>query len=402
MAVPRRFVVAPSAATRELWRVVESGELDELADVLQQADVNARNEHGMTALMRAAYHGRIQMVRVLLEHGADPNLTRNDNFTALSLAAFFGHSEIVEMLIGRGARTDVATRYGTSAHMWAKARSFGDVAQCLQKRRQEQVVVPPPAPTPTSQVTSPLTSQLTSALTSRPTSKPAPLPEPEPGPAPELTQPELKSSQPAVRTLGEPPEIWDLVHEAPRDFSAGSAFVARVGSITAGVALGIAAFVVLAGSSAGLWYWKDKLPRGVTEVKAGAAENPGTTANPVTAPKSDTADKTVTALPAATTDAASIPPSPTVSAPTDQPIDFPSTSVPEPVVRRNTPRRWPKPQSAEVPVEPTITAAPLATAPKTESANPTPTANKHAAPVGQQLISTPKPQPPKAKVIQWP
>lgn len=404
MAVPRRFVVAPSAATRELWRVVESGELDELADVLPQADVNARNEHGMTALMRAAYHGRIQMVRVLLEHGADPNLTRNDNFTALSLAAFFGHSEIVEMLIGRGARTDVATRYGTSAHMWAKARSFGDVAQCLQKRRQEQVVVPPPGPTPTSQVP----SQLTSQLTSRPTSKPAPLPEPEPGPEPEprpepeLTQPELKASQPAIRTLTEPPEIWDLVHEAPRDFSAGSAFVARVGSITAGVALGIAAFVVLAGSLAGLWYWKDKLPNGVTEPKTAAAGNPVTTGNPVTAPKSETDDKSVTALPAATTDAASIPPSPTLSAPNDQPIDFSSTSVPEPVVRRNTPRRWAKPQSTEVPVEPTTPAAPLATAPKTESANPTPTANKQAAPASQQLISTPKPQPPKPKVIQWP
>src|SRR5687768_16462498 len=250
MAVPRKLVIVPNTATRELWRIAEAGEIDELEAVLSRADINARNEHGMTALMRAAYHGRIQMVRVLLEHGADPNLTRNDNFTALSLAAFFGHSEIVEMLIGRGARTDVATRYGTSAHMWAKARSFGDVAQCLQKRRQEQVVVPPPGPTPTSQVTSSLTSQLTSPLTSRPTSKPAPLPELEPEPKPglgfkpELTQPELTASQPAIRTLGEPPEIWDLVHEAPRDFSAGSAFVARVGSITAGVALGIAAFVV--------------------------------------------------------------------------------------------------------------------------------------------------------------
>src|SRR5215212_10237365 len=113
MAVAKKFVVAPGPAARELWRIAESGEVEELEELLPRADVNARNEHGMTALMRAAYHGRAEMVRALLDHGADPNITRNDKFTALSLAAFFGHSEIVEMLIDHGARTDVATRYGT-------------------------------------------------------------------------------------------------------------------------------------------------------------------------------------------------------------------------------------------------------------------------------------------------
>ena len=72
---------------------------------------------------------------MLLEHGADPNVRRNDNFTALSLAAFFGHAEIVETLMRHGANAQVATRFGTSPHMWAKARSFGDVARCLEAHR---------------------------------------------------------------------------------------------------------------------------------------------------------------------------------------------------------------------------------------------------------------------------
>jgi len=88
MALPRKLIAVPNAATRELWRIAESGEMDDVEAVLSRADVNARNEHGMTALMRAAYHGRVRLVRVLLEHGADPNVTRNDNFTALSLRPF--------------------------------------------------------------------------------------------------------------------------------------------------------------------------------------------------------------------------------------------------------------------------------------------------------------------------
>ena len=117
MAVPRKLIVVPNPVTRELWRIAESGEMDELAAVLPQADINARNEHGMTALMRAASHGHVKVVRVLLEHGADPNVRRNDNFTALSLAAFFGHAEIVETLMRHGANAQVATRFGTSPHM---------------------------------------------------------------------------------------------------------------------------------------------------------------------------------------------------------------------------------------------------------------------------------------------
>ncbi len=73
------------------------------------------------------------MVRALLEHGADPNLSRNDKFTALMLAAFFGHEEIVKVLVEHGADTGAATRFGTSAKMWASSRTFAEVVNYLNK-----------------------------------------------------------------------------------------------------------------------------------------------------------------------------------------------------------------------------------------------------------------------------
>src|SRR5687767_299996 len=105
----------PDAATLELWRVAESGDLDALALVLLRGpDINARNEHGVTALMRAAQFGHARMVRALLEHGADANITRNDKFTALALAAFFGHTQVVRALMENGADSQASTRHGTS------------------------------------------------------------------------------------------------------------------------------------------------------------------------------------------------------------------------------------------------------------------------------------------------
>ncbi|HET6977967.1 MAG TPA: ankyrin repeat domain-containing protein [Pyrinomonadaceae bacterium] len=116
----------------ELWSVVESGEVEVLAQLLPRvADINARNRNGMTLLMKAAACGHAEVVRLLLDHGADPNVTRNDGFTALALAAFFGHTETVKVLMEFGAHTEAVTRSGASAHTWATARTFAEVARCL-------------------------------------------------------------------------------------------------------------------------------------------------------------------------------------------------------------------------------------------------------------------------------
>ncbi len=124
----------PEAATQALWNIAETNDANRVEPILAEgADIDARNEHGMTALMRAASRGRIRMVRALLEHGADPNLSRNDKFTALMLAAFFGHEEIVKVLVEHGADTGAATRFGTSAKMWASSRTFAEVVNYLNK-----------------------------------------------------------------------------------------------------------------------------------------------------------------------------------------------------------------------------------------------------------------------------
>ena len=149
MSATLRQVNLP-AVTAELLRVAESGDVDEMERLLSRvADINARNRHGMTALMKAAFFGHEPAVRVLLEHGADPNLMRNDSFTALALAAFFGYGEVVKTLIEFGARTEVVTRAGASARAWARARTYEDVARCLEAHAPPKKPVIAIAPTPT-------------------------------------------------------------------------------------------------------------------------------------------------------------------------------------------------------------------------------------------------------------
>ncbi|HET9526731.1 MAG TPA: ankyrin repeat domain-containing protein [Pyrinomonadaceae bacterium] len=390
MAVPRKLVVVPNAATRELWRIAESGAMDELEAVLPRADINARNEHGMTALMRAAYHGRTQMVRALLDHGADPNLTRNDNFTALSLAAFFGHAEIVGMLMQHGANTDVATRFGTSPYQWAKARSFGDVARCLEKRKEQAQRLAPSA----------VETEI------------EPKPKPKPGPKPE---PEIKSAlpvpPPVVRTLKEPPEIWDLVHEAPRNFNASTAFMARMGSVKAGVVIGAALFVVISGGAGAAYFFKHKIPSFTTP--ATAAKAPVTTAAPVTATTSApqaAGSTSTTVLPTTAAEQPSVTSNPTAeTAPIVEPEAPGGEGLPPATARRSrafarsraVPNDFNNEQTDRIQ---TVTTPPDPVPPKVDlrPADETRSKSPAAPPVGQQVISAPKNQQPKAKVIQWP
>lgn len=143
--------------TDELSRVVESGDVEALAYLLPRvADLNARNRHGTTVLMKAAHCGHAGIVRLLLEHGADPNLMRNDKFTALALAAFFGHTETVKTLMEFGARKEAVTRCGASAQTWATARTFAEVARCLDTpspaRPQPQAPIQLPRTSPRSRI----------------------------------------------------------------------------------------------------------------------------------------------------------------------------------------------------------------------------------------------------------
>merc|ERR1719166_293066 len=64
------------------------------------ADLNLRaSQHGQTALMLAVSHGRLDMVELLLEAGADVNIRDEDGSTALMCAAEHGHMEIVKLLM---------------------------------------------------------------------------------------------------------------------------------------------------------------------------------------------------------------------------------------------------------------------------------------------------------------
>lgn len=376
MSAIKKIDYLPDAATLDLWRVAENGDVNELASVLPRVrDINARNEHGVTALMRAAQYGHVKMVRALLEHGADANIKRNDKFTALALAAFFGHTEIVRALMEHGADSQASTRYDTSPHMWATARTFNEVVDQLEKpapprKTQESVAKPVPAP-----------------IRAVPTANP-------------ITRAVVKTA--VVRTLKDPPEIWDLVHEEPRGrFKARSAFLTRLKAIKTGLAFRMAAVAVLIAAGT----------VGVMVLRGVQARNSRNLATNAKAASTTTISVEKAGSSQANTSGSEVQPyaAPVVVEPSFVAPEVGNGSVGEvPTVNRkigsHSSRRASHrvEQNSTTPVAANPVVQPVAIpSVKTNPAESQPKP-KASSPLSTQMISPAKNAAPKGKVIQWP
>ena len=79
------------------------------------ADMNIGNNEGSTPLIVAAVFDRIEAARTLIEAGADVNIGNNEGSTALQTAALLCRTEIVKLLLKNGADKNVKNNAGRTA-----------------------------------------------------------------------------------------------------------------------------------------------------------------------------------------------------------------------------------------------------------------------------------------------
>lgn len=103
---------------------VRDGSGEQVSAVLlhRSANVDQVNHNGFTHFMVAVANGHPDIVRVLLNKGANASLVAEDGLTALHLSAKFGACvHVTKMLVEAGADTGAMSAvFGTPLHVAAE------------------------------------------------------------------------------------------------------------------------------------------------------------------------------------------------------------------------------------------------------------------------------------------
>jgi ankyrin repeat protein len=98
------------------------------------ANVDLRNAQGATALHDAALAGKLDVVQLLVEKGANVNAKDNESgATPLHHAASWGRTEVVTFLLENGADASIRTKGGDTALESAVVAGQKEVAELLRR-----------------------------------------------------------------------------------------------------------------------------------------------------------------------------------------------------------------------------------------------------------------------------
>ncbi|XP_076640389.1 myotrophin homolog isoform X1 [Colletes latitarsis] len=101
----------------ELVWGIKNGDLEQVRDIVENKandiDVNQMID-GRTPLHYAADYGQSEVIRYLLEKGANVNATDKHGITTLLAAIWEGHTNCVKLLLEKGAKSDGLTPHGIS------------------------------------------------------------------------------------------------------------------------------------------------------------------------------------------------------------------------------------------------------------------------------------------------
>ena len=95
------------------------------------ADVNKANKDGTTPLSASIHHSSAEIALILLDADANPNARNKEGWTALMYAVYTGHSEAAKVLLDAGANLDVANNKGVTALMLSAHYGRPEIAQAL-------------------------------------------------------------------------------------------------------------------------------------------------------------------------------------------------------------------------------------------------------------------------------
>uniref|UniRef100_A0A1I8MKC2 Protein fem-1 homolog B n=1 Tax=Musca domestica TaxID=7370 RepID=A0A1I8MKC2_MUSDO len=115
-----------------LWVAAGLGHLQIVKLLVRHgANVNHNTKAQSSPLRAACYAGRLDIVKYLIENGADVNLGNKYNNTCIMIAAYKGHTQVVDTLLKNGANPNEQALCGATALHYAAECGHAEVCRLL-------------------------------------------------------------------------------------------------------------------------------------------------------------------------------------------------------------------------------------------------------------------------------
>lgn len=118
----------------QIHKLAKEGNVKALEQYLEQTEnVDFRDKKGETALFTAAFHGKLEAVKLLVKYGADINAKNNNNGTPLIYATINLHEDVIRFFLANGADVNVRDKLLYTVLSWPAIRALSGPEKGIKK-----------------------------------------------------------------------------------------------------------------------------------------------------------------------------------------------------------------------------------------------------------------------------
>jgi ankyrin repeat protein len=130
------MIIPPNVKAEMIMREIKKSNpnlnlVNDLIVLGANVDWQDEDNRGWTPLHVAAYYGKVEIAKMLIDAGADVDVQDEWGKTSLHVVAIYGNVEIARMLIDAGADVDVQDEDGWTALHWSTGRGDIEIAKVL-------------------------------------------------------------------------------------------------------------------------------------------------------------------------------------------------------------------------------------------------------------------------------